>query len=346
MRVTITTIAQAAGVSRGTVDKVIHDRKGVSDEVRQRVKDIIERYDYRPNQVARALTVGHKPIRLAAIVHDGDIHISQIHDGIMQAAQDFKDYGLTLKHICPPDQRAESYQAALEQLKAEPPDGIVSLGVSSKEVVELIGYYAGHDVPVVLCDSDVRDSQRLCYVGENHVKSGQIAGALLAKVVGRAGEVAVIGGLDRIEGHHNRLVGFQEVLALRYPGVSQVEVVQVEEDNARAYTETTRVLQEHPGLKGIFVRTGTTSGVARAVVESGKSSQVRIVGYNLSPDIAALVNLGIVDFTIGIASFQQGYRAVETLFRYLYDGIEPGHGMVETPIEIAIAENMDNFVHS
>ena len=47
MKITIRKIAELAGVSRGTVDKVVHDRAGVSDEVRAQVQKVIDESGYK-----------------------------------------------------------------------------------------------------------------------------------------------------------------------------------------------------------------------------------------------------------------------------------------------------------
>lgn len=48
-------IASLAGVSRSTVSRVVNNHGSVDQETRQRVKAIIEQYDYEPNTQARAL---------------------------------------------------------------------------------------------------------------------------------------------------------------------------------------------------------------------------------------------------------------------------------------------------
>ena len=55
MRATIKMIAERAGVSIGTVDRVLHDRPYVKEEVRRRVLEVMEELDYQPNRVASAL---------------------------------------------------------------------------------------------------------------------------------------------------------------------------------------------------------------------------------------------------------------------------------------------------
>ena len=48
-------IAEKAGCSIGTVDRVIHKRGKVSPEVRERIEAIMKELDYRPDLNARAL---------------------------------------------------------------------------------------------------------------------------------------------------------------------------------------------------------------------------------------------------------------------------------------------------
>ena len=53
--VTIHDVAQAAGVSGGTVHNALYGKKGVSDAVRKNILRISEELGYKPNMVASAL---------------------------------------------------------------------------------------------------------------------------------------------------------------------------------------------------------------------------------------------------------------------------------------------------
>ena len=61
MRTTIKMIAERAGVSIGTVDRVLHDRPYVKAEVRERVLQVLEELDYHPNRMASALATSGTP---------------------------------------------------------------------------------------------------------------------------------------------------------------------------------------------------------------------------------------------------------------------------------------------
>ncbi|MCR4939516.1 MAG: LacI family DNA-binding transcriptional regulator, partial [Treponemataceae bacterium] len=52
---TLSEIAAYANVSTGTVDRVLHNRKGVSEKTKKRIQEIIDRYGYQPNPIASQL---------------------------------------------------------------------------------------------------------------------------------------------------------------------------------------------------------------------------------------------------------------------------------------------------
>ena len=54
---TVQEIAKLANVSAGTVDRVLHNRKGVSQKTKEKIQAIIAEHDYKPNIIARQLKI-------------------------------------------------------------------------------------------------------------------------------------------------------------------------------------------------------------------------------------------------------------------------------------------------
>src|SRR4051794_3050998 len=96
--VRIKDIAIKAGVSTGTVDRVIHNRGSVSKKVKKDILKILNEMNYEPNLMARALG-SHKVYNLAALIPDpkSDSFWEAPKAGIEKAERDLKQYGIVVK---------------------------------------------------------------------------------------------------------------------------------------------------------------------------------------------------------------------------------------------------------
>ena len=99
MSITITQIAKLAGVSRGTVDRVIHQRGRVAPEVEKRIRDIMDENDYHPNMLGRALAVSKTPLTIGMImIEKGNPFFQLIHSGMKEAISQFRDYPISVDY--------------------------------------------------------------------------------------------------------------------------------------------------------------------------------------------------------------------------------------------------------
>ena len=64
---TITQVAEAAGVSRATVSRVLNGRTTVDPLIGARVREVADRLQYRPNLTARYLSTGRTKIGRAHV---------------------------------------------------------------------------------------------------------------------------------------------------------------------------------------------------------------------------------------------------------------------------------------
>ena len=98
MRTTIKMIAERAGVSIGTVDRVLHDRPYVKAEVRERVLRVMEELDYHPNRMASALATSGTPRKLALVQpewEEGFVR-DEMDAGTAHFLEEYRDYNVSL----------------------------------------------------------------------------------------------------------------------------------------------------------------------------------------------------------------------------------------------------------
>ena len=346
MKITIRKIAELTGVSRGTVDKVIHNRPGVSDDVRMLVQNKINELGYVPVQHTSLKNGSEKKYTIAVIIpRPSNPFFKKVKDGMDAARLYYHDKNVhVLYRYCGGSSVSEVLKIVHELLE-QPINGIILRGMQSRRLRECINELTDRGIPIVLYDSDVPGARRFCMVGEDSCTSGRVAASLLAKSIGEQGEVAVMGGLPDVVTHQTRLQGFTEVMRTRYPNIQIVEVIDSNDRSVIAYEKTGKLLQKYPNLRGIFNVVGCTEDIGLSLIERHRDD-VHIVCYNFTDDVIALVKRGIVSFAIGLAPYQQGMIAVRTLLDYLINDTTPAASFVETPILIGVDENIDVLAHN
>ena len=102
MSVTIQEVAEAAGVSKATVSKVLHRSYSISQETCDRVNAVIKELGYQPNRRAQSFATGAtKTILFLAEMQHGvgfdNPHLFEIMAGVENALSE-KGYGLIVQH--------------------------------------------------------------------------------------------------------------------------------------------------------------------------------------------------------------------------------------------------------
>lgn len=341
MKITIKQIAALTGVSRGTVDKVIHARRGVSDEVRAQVQAAIERLEYTPNPIAKALNYVQNPKMVAVVIPRlNNPYFVSMQRGMDDAYARLKLYGMQVEYFYCDVTNVNEVLRVLDYLEERAFVAIAIRGIRSERLRNRLNALHARGIPVLLLDSDMPGVERLCLVGEDCRKSGRIAASLLAKSITCCGKIAILGGSPEVSAHKQRVAGFEEAMQENYPAIHIVEKIDSLEQSVIAYDKTCGLLQSYPDLKGIFSVAGCTGDIGQAVLDQNKKDYVKIVCYNFTEDVVALVQRKIVEFTIGLMPRQQGALAIETLFQYLFNDEKPKSTFLQTPITIGMDENI------
>ena len=95
-KVRIKDIAERAGVSVGTVDRVLHGRTNVSALSREKVERALSELNYVPNHYASALA-SNKVYKIAAILpmHEVDSYWARVENGVEEVLRRYTDFMLS-----------------------------------------------------------------------------------------------------------------------------------------------------------------------------------------------------------------------------------------------------------
>lgn len=314
---TIKDIAEKAGVSRGTVDRVLHNRPGVNKDVSRRIKEISKDMGYKTNRAGRLLAVKKNPLKVGILLPDiGNNFFETIIRGFEKAYDENKDFGLTysITHIKGFD--VETHLHEIDKLIKKNCNALLLTTIDHPLIVEKINNLMDNGISVACVNTDIPKSKRLFYVGADYYKSGQTTAGILMLLKKDKLNMLVLNGSDRMYGHNERLKGFLDTLnnhKVNYKIIIKDETL---DDIERAYKITKKALIKYPEINAIYLGAGGSDGVGKAVLEERLVNKPIVLCFDKVKETKHYINNGIVDATITQAPFNQGYFSLKHLFEY------------------------------
>jgi LacI family transcriptional regulator len=150
-----------------------------------------------------------------------------------------------------------------------------------------------------------------------------MAAELLGKFIRTEATVAIITGQLSTFDHGEKLRGFAGMLATVAPHLRLLPAVETHERAEDAYQATLALLRRTPPPAGLYVSTANSLSVLRAVEEMGLLGKIEIITTDLFPELVPYLEAGHVSATIYQRAFTQGRVAMDTLVRYLAEGVRP-----------------------
>ncbi|MEY3052840.1 MAG: hypothetical protein RLY31_2625 [Bacteroidota bacterium] len=347
-RIRIKDIAEKAGVSAGTVDRVLHNRGSVSASVKQRVLDVMTQLGYEPNIIASTLAY-NRTRRIATLLPEfhSDPYWAQPNHGIERAFQAVRHYGVVRQPYFFGLFDQGQFMAQAHRILEDSPDGILFAPVFHQESKFLLQACRERNIPNVMINTDIENADSLCYIGQDSYQSGVLAARLLHFGLNR-GDAVLLVNLE--VGSYNAMhlidkeKGFRDYFA-RFPE-QQIQILKKDvedfDDTGKMWDFLQELFREHPVLKGIFF---TNSRAYKAVrcMPPERRKEVKIVGFDLIADNLLFLRDQDIDFLINQNPVQQGFLGVMSLFNHLVKKQEVERKQY-LPLDIVVTENVDYYL--
>jgi LacI family transcriptional regulator len=315
-------IANALGVSIGTVDRALHGKPGVSPMTRQRVLSMAQNLHYRPNLAARALS-SRKETRIAVTLPKTNCSFfDDVCRGVEEAASASQDTRLKLsiqRYPWTREAEVEAFAAALEDnTKAL----IISPGNPS-EIKPLIRQAAKRRVPVLCVTTDAPGTDRLTCISIDHVVAGSIAAELMGQMLSGEGTVLLATGNQITIDHADKVKGFRDCAKSMFPAMRVAGVVEDHESEEESYKKCKEALVSDTTIKGIYATTANSVPILRVLEELRLAGKVKLVATDLFPEIVSAMRSGTVAAIVYQKPFDQGRMAFQTIYRFLVENVCP-----------------------
>lgn len=342
MKVSIQEIAHQAGVSRGTVDRVIHRRGRVSKEVEARIWSIIKKNGYELSTREPSVKAVKKRnyIKIGVLIPYGNHpFFKTVIQGFRSAEQDYKQRNVSILFEVVNSYEANDNLRGLNRLIKQQVDGLCVTTVDDVQIRSFLNRIIKQGMPVITTNSDLPYVNRLCYVGCNPLESGQLAAGMFGLLSGSCANIMIMTGSPLMRMHNQRVQGFFEGVCERLEHVRIVEVAECADCDEIAYQQTKKTLTRLQGVTGIYIAAAGISGVCSAVQDLGFAGKIKIVCHDSAQDTIQLLKNNIISATICQEGFLQGLRSTQLMTDYLFTGQAPDRDAYFTHSLIKIKEN-------
>lgn len=312
-------IALKAGVSIGTVDRVLHKRGEVSDETKAKIQQIIDELDYRPNILASSLA-SKRSILFATLIPkavDADSYWSKPQLGIERAMSRLKAYGVKIQQFYFEMDDSSSFAVQAEKLLLSSPDGVVLAPWAKREAVQFTKKLDEMKIPYIFIDATLQETHPISFVAQSSFDSGFLAAKLIDWGVPRQSVILLIHAAREWDNASHLLQRERGFMRYFEENRNEHRILKMEISGTgdEIATNLTQLGLDPCEVKGLFV---TNSKVHMAADCFGAlCASPKIVGYDLIPQNVALLKEGKIDFLICQKPEVQGSHAIQLLFDFL-----------------------------
>lgn len=337
---TIKEIAELAGVSRGTVDRVLNKRGAVNPKTEAKILEIAKALDYKPNRAGIVLAAQKKKFRFGVVMFGiGNPFFDDVITGFKEKEEELAGYNCTvlIRRIS-----AFGVQDQLDAIDALVKEEISGLAISPQNdpsIAEKINELYDMGIPTVTFNTDIAGSKRIAYVGSNYYQCGQTAAGLMHLMTRGEVNIGVISGNSKILCHTERIAGFESCLK-EYTNMHMVDFFENNDDDFISYEKTMEMLVTHPEINALFFAAGGTYGGCKAVLASNRQDNMKIITFDKIDTTIEMIKKDVISATICQQPRLQGLLPLEILFEHLMTGEPPKKEYNYTAVEIKIKENI------
>ena len=339
-KVTIQMIAERAGVSRGTVDRVLHDRPSVTPEIRERVQRLAKQLGY--GEADDGTT--RVRARIGVFLPGSDWFSADLKRewlcGVHDAQKIIEPLGYEVDIIeCETDLPNELGEQ-IERLRENGMDGAVISARNTPAAQRIIRRLTAQSIPVITFSSDLPESGRTCFIGEDPYRSGRVAADLITKYIRPGDEILIVAGNLEIDSHAQRVGGFRDKCLESGIGENRLMIVQSFNEYVLTYERISEQLKRSDRIRAVYMANESVAACAEAVQSCERKSSVMIVGNDLTAVTGRLLKDDKIDFIIEQDLYRQGYQPIIQLKEILEDPAKPVKPVMLTEISVINAENM------
>ena len=349
MSITIKEIAKLAGVSRGTVDRVLNDRGNVAPDISDKILKIAQEHGYKKNVLASRLAMKEQTIAVVLPDYNEDDFWKLPYQGVNKVKNKLGDYGLLIEYFFYAINSVKSYDEAFLKAIRKKPDGILVAPVFLKETLTYFSMAMQNNIPTVCINSEIDFEGIVSYVGQDSFLNGLTCGRLFDMQNSDRKKIIVLtlGHSNKNASHIQRKIdGLRQYNYNNLKNYIVDDIVIEDFKNISALEELSeKLLQEKENIRGVlFTNSRAYHFMNNTDFREKCLSDTTFIGFDLIAQNIGLLENRSIDFLLNQNAEKQGYFGILSLFNHFVYNKE-----IQTkqylPTDIVIKENYQTYLN-
>lgn len=340
-RPTIPDLANAAGVSVSTVNRVLNQPESVRAPTRERVLGAAQEIGfYGVGTIQHAVSAHRQTHKIGILLQQKGRRFYRNLGNAMQAeaaAQRQDNVDLTLEYLddLSPERVAERLIAMGEACES-----VALVAAQHPIVAAAIDKVMAKGVPVASLIAPLSASGNVSFIGLDNWKVGRTAAWAFDRIVRSPGKIGILLGNFRYRNQEMNESGFRSYFREHNAEFILLEPLATYESAAAARELTEKLLREHPDLCGLFISGGGITGALSALRDVPKRDDFVAVGYELFDETRAALIDGTLTMVISHPMETFARETISTLIKAKKAGADAGAQRVALGFEIYTSENV------
>ena len=344
---TIKQIAELAGVSVGTVDRILHNRGRVSAESYAAVQAVLDTQPYKCNlhTSAVALKKTNKSFRIVVSIpssEEGE-YWDLIRSGIDKALQEYGDISIKTKYVFFDQFSSLSCRDAFNEIASLNCSAAILGTTFVEETRELCARLDDKRTPYVFVDGKVSGTKPVATFLADQDACGRLMARLMDGLTPEGKELALLLpkriGAKLSNNSAIRLVAFKAFFKETKRKRTIREGFFSAESAEKSRKDIFSFLKLCPKVGGVAAVISTAYLIADTVSAMGDKNMI-VGGFDVTDGNARCLKDGNLDFLINQHPEEQGFNAVESLLHYLLYGALDKNIREYHPIGVVFKENL------
>jgi LacI family transcriptional regulator len=340
-RPTIRDLADAAGVSIATVNRVISGSGIVKQATMQRVKDAAQMIGfYGLGTIESRVAAARAKFRFGFLLHQPSrAFYKNVAQALREAAARVTDCQVEAKIEFLDDLSPQNIAARMLAL-GEECDAIGVVAAVHPIVIQAVEKLQDGGIPVFALISQIAPSGQVHYVGLDGWKVGRTAAWVFEHVCKQPGKLGILVGNPRYRCQEMNESGFRSYFREHAPEFTLLEPLSTFESTAVAEEMTEKLIREHPDLLGLYVAGGGITGVLAALRSTGMAGKIAVVGYEIMDVTRTALLDGTMTFVISHPLTRLADEAVAGMIRAVNARTDGGNYTSVLPFDLYTRENL------